>query len=174
MKTIKKLKLKNFKKFEAFEIEFDDEVNIIIGDNEAGKSTMLSAIDLVLSGSRHKIESIGLENMFNEKIINDYLTSSKDYSKLPELYIEVYLNEQNNDKTSGKNNSEKIDFDGLRLRIKPNDEYSKNIMDILKDPNCVFPFEFYIISFTTFSDSSYNSFAKYVKHIFIDNSSVNA
>lgn len=174
MKLINKLKLKNFKKFEFFEIEFDDEINLIIGDNEAGKSTILSAIDLVLSGSRHKIEAIGLENMFNEKVINDYLNSSRNYTKLPELHIEVYLNEQNNDKTSGRNNSDKIECDGLRLRITPNDDYSKNIIDILKDPNCVFPFEFYTISFSTFSDNSYNSFAKYLKHIFIDNSAVNS
>lgn len=174
MKLIKKLKLVNFKKFNSFEIDFDDEVNIIIGDNEAGKSTILSAIDLVLSGSRHKIEAIGIENIFNEKVINDYLNSSRNYSKLPQLHIEVYLNEQNNDKTSGKNNSDKLECDGLRLKIIPNDEYSKNIIDILKDPNCVFPFEFYSISFTTFNDISYNSFAKYLKHIFIDNSSVNA
>lgn len=174
MKLIKKLKLVNFKKFNSFEIDFDDEVNIIIGDNEAGKSTILSAIDLVLSGSRHKIETIGIENIFNEKVINDYLNSSRNYSKLPQLHIEVYLNEQNNDKTSGKNNSDKLECDGLRLKIIPNDEYSKNIIDILKNRNCVFPFEFYSISFTTFNDISYNSFAKYLKHIFIDNSSVNA
>lgn len=174
MKIIKKLKLINFKKFESFDIDFDDEINIIIGDNEAGKSTILTAIDLVLSGSRNKIETIGLENLFSEKVIYDFLQSSREILKLPELHIELYLNEQYNEKTSGKNNTEKIDCDGLRLKIVPNDEYTINIKEILKDSNCVFPFEFYSISFTTFGDQSYNSYAKFLKHIFIDNSSVNA
>ena len=173
MKIIKKLKLKNFKKFAKFEVDFDDEINLIIGDNEAGKSSILSAIDIVLSGSRHKIETFGLENLFNEKVINDFLNTDRNYLNIPKLEIELFLNEQKNDKTSGKNNSEETECDGLRLKITPNDDYSKNIVDILKNENCVFPFEFYSISFTTFNDISYNSFAKFLKHIFIDNSSVN-
>lgn len=174
MGLIKKLKLKNFKKFEVFEVEFDDEINLIIGDNEAGKSSILSAIDIVLSGSRNKIETLGLENIFNEKIINEFLKTDRSYNNLPELHIELFLDEQHNDKTSGRNNSDKIECDGLRLKVIPNDEYSDNINKILKNPNCVFPFEFYSISFSTFNDISYNSFAKYLKHIFIDNSSVNS
>lgn len=173
MKIIKKLKLKNFKKFAKFEVDFDDEINLVIGDNEAGKSSILSAIDLVLSGSRHKIETFGLENLFNEKVITDFLNTDRNYLNIPKLEIELFLNEQKNDKTSGKNNSEETECDGLRLKITPNDDYSKNIVDILKNENCVFPFEFYSISFTTFNDISYNSFAKFLKHIFIDNSSVN-
>ncbi|WP_417760564.1 AAA family ATPase, partial [Shewanella sp.] len=35
--------------------------NIVVGDNEAGKSTILTAIELVLSGSRSKVESLGVE-----------------------------------------------------------------------------------------------------------------
>lgn len=173
MKIIKKLKLKNFKKFPKFEVDFDDEINLIIGDNEAGKSSILYAIDIVLSGSRHKIETFGLDNLFNENVISNFLNTDRNYLNIPELEIELFLNEQNNDKTSGKNNSEETECDGLRLKISPNDDYSKNIKDILKNKNCVFPFEFYSISFTTFNDISYNSFAKFLKHIFIDNSSVN-
>ncbi|MDV3597366.1 ATP-dependent nuclease [Elizabethkingia anophelis] len=173
MKLIKKIKLKNFKKFESLEIEFDDQINLIIGDNEAGKSSILMAIDIVLSGSRNKVENIGLENIFNEKIINKFLTSERKFNELPELFIELYLNDQDNDRTSGRNNTDQVECDGLRLRIIPNDEYSKNIAEILKNPNCVFPFEFYSISFSTFNDISFNSFAKYLKHIFIDNTAIN-
>ena len=62
MSKIKKLKLKNFKRFSKFEVEFRDNLNILAGENESGKSTILSAIDLVLRGSRNRIESIGMEN----------------------------------------------------------------------------------------------------------------
>ena len=54
MKLIEKIKLQNFKRFETFEVEFDKNINIFIGDNEAGKSTILSAIDIVLNRIRHR------------------------------------------------------------------------------------------------------------------------
>jgi len=57
MKYIQKVKIKNFKKFKEFEIELSNSTNLIIGDNESGKSTILSAIDLVLSASKNKTQN---------------------------------------------------------------------------------------------------------------------
>lgn len=65
MKFITRLKLKNFKRFQSFKVDFDDKLNILVGDNESGKSSIIEAINLVLSGSRSKVESTGLENIFN-------------------------------------------------------------------------------------------------------------
>ena len=73
MKSIEKIKLKNFKRFKTLELEFNQEINILIGDNESGKSSILSAINLVLSGSVNKIESVGLESLFNSEVINNFL-----------------------------------------------------------------------------------------------------
>lgn len=61
MGTIRRLVLKNFKRFKTLELEFDPELNILVGGNEAGKSSVLQAMDIVLSASRSKVESIGLE-----------------------------------------------------------------------------------------------------------------
>jgi putative ATP-dependent endonuclease of OLD family len=49
--TFDKVIIKNFKCFkESFKIDFKDGLNIIVGDNEAGKSTILDAIHLALTG----------------------------------------------------------------------------------------------------------------------------
>lgn len=48
---IKKLKINGFGKFQGFEIAFDGNFVLIAGKNEAGKSTMASAITAVLFGS---------------------------------------------------------------------------------------------------------------------------
>lgn len=50
--SIKKIKIKNFKCFgdEIFEIELNKGLNVLVGNNEAGKSTILEAIHLVLTG----------------------------------------------------------------------------------------------------------------------------
>ena len=76
MTYISKVQIKNFKKFENFSIELSNSTNLIIGDNESGKSTILTAIDLVLSASRHKIESISLEALFNKEVIDNFLLLS--------------------------------------------------------------------------------------------------
>ena len=49
--NIRKVAIKNFKCFkDIFELDLKDGVNIIVGNNEEGKSTILEAIHLALSG----------------------------------------------------------------------------------------------------------------------------
>jgi putative ATP-dependent endonuclease of the OLD family len=173
MKTINKIRLFNFKRFPQKEFKFDDKLNLLIGDNEAGKSSILLALDLVLSGSRNKIETIGLENLFNIHTINAFFSTDKSFDKLPYMFIEIYLNEQNNPDLNGKNNSSELVCDGLRLSCEPMDEFSKDIKDILKQENSNFPFEFYSTKFTTFSGDLYSGYKKFIKHLVIDSSQIN-
>ena len=174
MKVINKIILKNFKRFTAFEVDFDNQLNILVGDNESGKSSILQAIDIVLSGSRNKVENIGLENLFNYQIVNDFMQSNKKYEDLPVLIIELYLNEQNNQDIFGRNNAKTADYNGLKLVCEPNDDFGTHIRDILQQPSANFPFEYYSISFKTFADVPYNSYKKYLKHIVVDNSQVSS
>jgi predicted ATP-dependent endonuclease of OLD family len=174
MKFIKKLKLKNFKRFDTFSVEFDDNINILVGDNESGKSSLIEAISLTLSGSRSKVEFTGLENIFNSIAITNFLTSEKKYENLPTLFIEVYFNEQHNFELSGKNNSDEVICDGLKLDIIPNDELSRDIKSILSQSEPVFPYEFYVIKFSTFSGETYSGYKKYLRHILVDNSQISS
>lgn len=174
MSTITKIKLFNFKRFEFFEVDLDPKLCILIGDNEAGKSSILTAIDLVLSGSKSKVESIGLEHLFNSSTVKKFLDSNRKYVDLPSLVIELYLSEQGTERTSGRNNTDKKEQDGIRLICEPDEDYSAQIKDIIKDKNCLFPFEYYAIRFTTFAGLAYSSYSKVLKHILIDNSQVNS
>lgn len=62
---ITKIKLYNFRRFREFVIEPNTKNNILIGDNESGKSTILEAIDLVSGGNNRRVEAIGLDNLLN-------------------------------------------------------------------------------------------------------------
>lgn len=170
---IEKLKLINFKKFYGEKnINFNDDFNIIIGDNETGKSSILLALDLVLSGSQNKIETIGLENLFNCNIIDEFMNGDRDITKLPELVIEIYLKDTNIPELNGNNNKEKINADGLYLKIIPDEDFSKVISESLNKDNAVFPFEYYKCTFKKFSDESYNNYKKPIHHIIIDGSNI--
>jgi len=166
--TIEKIKLQNFKKFQKLDVEFNKDFNIFIGDNETGKSTLLLALDIVLSGSKSKIENAGFEQLFNKKTVTDYLKTEKNYTELPKLYIEIYINKQETEDLNGDNNSEGKNADGLRLKIEPDEDYTNEIIAILKNEN--FPFEFYKCEFNTFQGKPYTGYKKYINYIFIDNS----
>jgi putative ATP-dependent endonuclease of the OLD family len=170
--AIQKIKIHNFKKFEDLEIKCNSDLNLLIGDNEAGKSTILQAIDLVLSGSRHKLENTGLENLFNRNVIVDFF-NDKRFENLPSLYMELYLAEQHNADLNGAINSSGVICDGLRIVIEPDDELSKEIGEILTQTENNFPYEYYKINFFTFSGERYTGYKKYIKHLVIDSSQIN-
>ena len=172
MGFIKKIKLKNFKRFQALSLELHEDLNVFIGDNESGKSTILDAVNITLSGKRKKIDTLDLEALFNFESIRDFLASERKYEELPELYIELYFDEQNNAELNGKNNSDGIECDGLKFECKPNDELSKQINEILSTDDPIFPFEYYIINYKTFQGDPYSGYKNYLKHISIDHSQI--
>lgn len=61
---LKKLKLLNFRSYQTIEIEFDENLNVIIGRNDIGKSTILEALDIFFGQGRTKID-INDKNVFN-------------------------------------------------------------------------------------------------------------
>ena len=171
MKEIQRIILHNFKRFKHLEMDLNPDMNIFVGDNESGKSTILQAIDLVARGSRTRIEEIGLERLFNVDEIESYMNGDRKIEELPTLYIELYIKGQDDILLNGKNNSKSIECDGIKLVCKPNDDDSKQIKNILEKDNS-FPFDFYSIIFETFSGNSFHGYSKKIKSIFIDNSLV--
>lgn len=55
-------------------------MNIIVGDNEAGKSTIIEAINLALTGilNGRSIWNELTEYIFNKNVVNRYLASLKE------------------------------------------------------------------------------------------------
>jgi putative ATP-dependent endonuclease of OLD family len=55
---LKQLKLKNFRGYKDFTVDFDDSMNVIIGKNDIGKSTILEALDIFfnLNEAQSKID----------------------------------------------------------------------------------------------------------------------
>lgn len=172
MPTIEKLVLHNFKKFDALELNFNNQLNVVVGDNEAGKSSILLALDLVFSGSRSKLETIGLETLFNKGSVDYFLAGEKKPERLPLMYIEVFLSAGINPDLNGKNNSLGIECDGLRLECVPDDALGKEIIDALADAQHNFPFEYYAFNFITFAGQAYSAYKRPVRHLLIDSSRI--
>ena len=87
---IKKAVIENFKCFEGrFSAEFNNGVNIIVGDNESGKSTILEAVNLALSGilNGRYLKNELSQYLFNYNVVGQYLTEVNNGKKpnLPEI-----------------------------------------------------------------------------------------
>lgn len=174
MKVIKKLVLVNFKRFRSLELDFDNELIVLIGGNETGKSSVLQALDLVMSGSRSKVETIGMESLFNADAILEFMAGPRDVGKLPTLIVEAHLGGVVDYELNGKNHLKGgVELDGIRLVCEPVDEYSKHIEEILREPNSSFPFEYYAIHFRTFSGGSIHPQRRPIKHLLIDSAQIN-
>jgi putative ATP-dependent endonuclease of OLD family len=90
-----KLIIRNFKQFEFLELELNEDINIIAGDNESGKSTILEALALVTTGRfcGRKFESFLSNDIFNCKAVAKYIASLSTAKPLPPptILIELYV-----------------------------------------------------------------------------------
>ncbi|WP_133493229.1 ATP-dependent endonuclease [Alcanivorax sp. 24] len=174
MKIIEKIWLRNFKKFEDEEILFSDDLNILVGDNESGKSSILKAIEIVVSGSQAKIANIGLESLFNKNAISKFMAGNKIISLMPKIEIDLYIKDCSDfPELYGRFNQGNKNACGLHLVCEPDVDHSKDIDSILKKGGSNFPFEFYKVGFFTFSGESYSSYRKYFNYLFIDGTEIN-
>lgn len=173
MKYIEKIKLFNFKRFDRFEYIAREYRNIFIGDNEAGKSTVLQAVDLVLTGSRSRLENLGLETLFNQEAISKFLNGDKRLSDLPLMAVEIFLNDHGEILLDGKNNSDEVTCHGLKVVCEPmTEEYGQEIENALANEQAIFPFEYYNVQFSTFSGQLYTQNRRFLNHILIDSSQI--
>lgn len=172
--TIAEIKLKNYKRFRDYTIIPNPRVNILVGDNEVGKSSVLEAIDLVSSGSVRKVESIGIDKLLSIEAVNAFNDGTRSYDNLPVLIIELYLSGDFDHTTNGRNNSKGIVCDGIRLVCAPNQDFQTAITESLQEQTDYFPYDYYSIRFSTFADEGYNVYKKQLRSILIDSSNMNS
>ena len=65
---ISKLKIQNFRCFKDVEIEFGEGLNVIIGENNCGKTTIMKALQCFFKGSNGTNITLGIDD-FNKNII---------------------------------------------------------------------------------------------------------
>ena len=79
--------INGFKKFSEKSFSFNEQLNIVVGDNDSGKSTLLEAIELDVNG-RYRGRSISSEvapELFNVDAISAYLASDHSAEHLPTI-----------------------------------------------------------------------------------------
>ena len=177
---ISRIIIKNFKGLSATDLGFGPGLNILVGDNEAGKSTVLEAVNLCLTGQLKRRDAAYELNpfLFSQSVVEAYVTSLRagEGPRPPEILIEVYLDDRPEfAEHKGTNNSQALDCPGLKLRIAlDEDHFGAEYADYVADPERVatVPVEYYHIEWLDFANQRINSRSKPIKPALIDPSSL--
>lgn len=153
---IEKVKIHNFKCYKDMEINLNKGINIIVGNNETGKTTILEAINLALTGiiNGKSIWNEISQYLFNRECVNEYITSLTNTKvELPYISIKVYFGGEelaimNGDANTDKNSK----AEGFCFKIAFNEKYTEEYEDLIEQGDIKsLPIEYYDIIWTTFA-----------------------
>ena len=165
--VIDRVKITNFKCVHGERtIQLKKGLNILVGDNEVGKSTVLEALHLAFTGEFHgrSVRSNLFSYLFNTQAVAEYLAECRkhkmDFVPPPEIRIEVWFKESvDAEMFEGDDNSEKkrdvegftfiIDFDAADCQQEYQELLAKGKIDPTFDIQAL-PLEYYRVRWTSF------------------------
>ncbi len=158
---ITRIYIKGFKRFEEFDLELNPNFNVVVGDNETGKSSLLEAIGLVLTGHYEgRLVQYALDPyLFNATNVTTYFSKQRNEEHIqpPEILIEAYLDEDVENpelsRLKGTHNTRGEDCPGLMMKIEVDDDNVELLKEYAADDTnpVVLPVEFFRATWRSFS-----------------------
>lgn len=156
---ITKIRIRGYRIYKDFTLEPDPKLNLIVGANQAGKSTLMEAIALALTG---RINGRGAQEelnpyWFNTNLVTDFINKFRGGERppLPEIHIEVFLKDcAELQRLCGAHNSDLPTnaCPGISMRVLPNPDYASELNEWKKEPSPLLPVEHYFTDWRSFSD----------------------
>jgi putative ATP-dependent endonuclease of OLD family len=176
--NIEKVNIENFKCFYGkFTIQFNQGINILVGDNEAGKSTILEAINLALTGilgGRYSKNELS-QYLFNRTVVTQYLLGIQQGTNPipPQIAIEVFFGGSEFPLFEGNGHSEKVKKCGIVFKIEFDPDYKSEYEALITDAKNVttIPIEYYCISWKSFAREAVTVRSIPIKSVLIDSAS---
>lgn len=176
MNYIEKVNIINYKCFRGkFTLDLNNGVNIIVGNNEAGKSTILEAIHLALSGllNGRYLKNELSQYIFNKDVETRYLDSLKTDEPLkpPRIIIEIFFSGNELPEFEGDGNTTKRKACGVSCKIEFDTEFNDDYAELIKTEVTTIPIEFYKLTWTSFGRDNVSIRSIPVKSVMIDSTS---
>lgn len=174
--AIKKVKISNFKCFKGlFEFELNKGLNILVGNNGTGKSTIIEAIHVALTGfyAGRNIRNELSQYLFNREVIEEYIKSVNNGKALPPpvISIEIFFDGSISAEYEGNNNSEQMPCEGLIFQIAFDEKYLDEYNSLVAKKNMMsLPIEYYEVSWITFARQNVTTRGIPIKSAMIDSS----
>ena len=172
MNYIKSLHIEGFKKFTSLDVQFNEHMNILVGENEAGKSTILDALKTVLNQQYRNTDKSILRDLFNTQMV-DKFKENPSVNTLPRIYIEVELEldlrQKNADyfygEVYGQRKQQEEKF-GIRFECKYDEELGAGMEQSIQEGKI--PYEYYALTWTTFANRPYQMIKRPLNFLVID------
>ncbi len=156
---INRVEIKNYRAIRSASVTFHKGLNVVVGGNEVGKSTLLEAINAALSGQiggrslRHQLHPY----LFNQEVAEEYAAavSAGLNPPPPQIVVEVYLDDHDElVRLKGSINSRKEDAPGVTLRIKLDPACADDFAEYVgaPDSSTLVPIEFFEIEWLSFAN----------------------
>lgn len=171
---IKCVIIKNYRIFKNLHFEPNPAMNIIVGDNEAGKSTLIEAIGMALEGrvnGRRLMDELN-PYWFNNLIVEDYFAQQKEGRQVapPKICIEVFLDKLDEPQTlRGRVNSLKKDCPGFAIEVELDSDFVSEFEQYMsKQPPSIIPTEYFKVTWRGFDGKALYRRPKEVGLLYID------
>ena len=176
---ITKIKIHGYRIYKDFKLEPNQKLNLIVGANESGKSTLMEAIALALTGRVNGRRSSDELNpyWFNTGLVEEFVQKRTDGEQVafPEIRIELFFEDRDElQQLCGAINSEipTLACPGVSLRILPNPDYADELDDWANNPSTVLPVEYYMVDWRSFADTVITNRPKQLATAIIDSRTV--
>lgn len=172
MNFIKSLTIEGFKKFVSLHVDFNEHMNILVGENEVGKSTILDALRTVLNQQYRTSDKAILRDLFNAEMVTAFKADPK-IKTLPQILIEVELELDPRQKNAeyfygevyGKRKPQ-IEKYGIRFECKFDEEMGDGFDESIREGKI--PYEYYALTWMTFANRPYQMVKRPLNFISID------
>lgn len=175
MNYIKSLHIEGFKRFVTLDVIFNEHMNILVGENEAGKSTILDALKTVLNQQYRNADKSILRDLFNTQMVAKF-QENPSVKTLPRIYIEIELMLDPKQKNASyfygeiygqrKQQDEKF---GIRFECKFDEELGVGMEQSILEGKI--PYEYYALTWTTFANRPYQMIKRPLNFLSIDTTS---
>jgi putative ATP-dependent endonuclease of the OLD family len=175
---IERIIIDGYRRFAHLELEPAAGLNVVVGDNESGKSTLLEALALALTGKVNGRWAGDELNpfWFNRDRVRDFFAKydTKDQIAPPTISIELYFSDVDKlQPLRGVHNSHGQDRPGVKIQIAPNPEYLGEFRAYMQEtPPAILPVEFYHIDWRDFTDKALQQRPKELTTSFIDSRTI--
>jgi predicted ATP-dependent endonuclease of OLD family len=178
--SIERVIVRNYRVLRSADVRLRHDLNVIVGDNESGKSTLLEAINLALRCQINRRPAAYELHpfLFNTECVAQYISAlkGKEGTPPPEILIELYFADCDAlAGLKGTNNSEGENQPGISLTIRLDDEnYKHEYEDYIADPEAVtsVPVEYYEVVWQDFSGQRIKPRTMPVRSSLIDPSNI--